>query len=57
VLDDAAELRRKAEACRRLADLSDNAKRKALWLERADNWEGLAIKAAKQSKPRNQMTP
>jgi hypothetical protein len=47
VFDDLAQLRRKAEACRRLADMSEDAKRKAMWLERADHWEQLAVKAAK----------
>ena len=35
----------KAEACRRLADMSDDGLRKTIWLERADDWEGLAKKA------------
>jgi hypothetical protein len=38
----------KAEACRRLADLADDEQRKALWIERADHWEQLAVKAAKR---------
>jgi hypothetical protein len=46
--DDPAELRRKAEACRRLADMSEAAERKALWLQRADEWEQRARKAEKQ---------
>jgi len=53
--DKAAELRMKAEACRRLADMSDDALQKAIWLERADDWEGLAKKAeraAAKRKPR-----
>lgn len=37
-----AELRRKAELCRRLADISDDADQKARWLERASDWERLA---------------
>jgi hypothetical protein len=47
VYDKAAQLRLKAEACRRLAELCDDAERGALWLERADHWENFAIKAAK----------
>ena len=45
----------KAEACRRLADMSDDGLRKTIWLERADDWEGLAKKAeraAAKLKPR-----
>jgi hypothetical protein len=45
--DQADHLRLKAEACRRLADLSDDIHRKLLWLERADHWERLAKKAVK----------
>lgn len=52
VFDEPAQLRQKAEACRRLADMSEDAARKALWLERADHWEQLAVKAAKQPRPR-----
>jgi hypothetical protein len=40
-------LRRKAEACRQLADVDQSAERKALWLKRADQWEQLAIEAEK----------
>lgn len=47
MLDEAAQLRRKAEACRRLADMSEEVERKVIWLERADYWEELAAKAAK----------
>jgi hypothetical protein len=43
-----SELRQKAEACRRLADISESAERKALWLKRADEWEKLAIEADKR---------
>lgn len=52
--DEAAELRLKAEACRRLADLAAAADpvRKALWLTRADQWNELADKAAKRSRRR-----
>jgi hypothetical protein len=34
-------LRLKAEACRVLADVSDNLTRKAHWLEQADHWQAL----------------
>jgi hypothetical protein len=46
--DDPALLRLKTEACRRLADMFVEAERKALWTERADHWEQLAIKAEEQ---------
>jgi hypothetical protein len=46
--DHSTELRQKAEACRRLADISESAERKALWLKRADEWEKLAIAAQKR---------
>lgn len=52
MFDEASQLRMKAEASRRLADLSDDAERKMLWLERADHWAQLAIKAAKQPQRR-----
>ena len=42
-----AQLRQKAEACRQLADTSENVMRKALWLDRADHWEQLAKEAEK----------
>jgi hypothetical protein len=45
-----AEYRRKAEACRRLADLSPEAERKAHWMEQATEWEQRAAKAAKRSR-------
>jgi hypothetical protein len=49
MLDEPAQLRLKAEACRRLADISDDrTERKALWLKRADDWEELARKAEKR---------
>jgi hypothetical protein len=53
--DEVAEHRLKAEACRRLADLSEEDARKALWIERAGRWEELALKArkAKRQKPFN----
>jgi hypothetical protein len=34
------------------ADIAEEARRKALWIERADYWERLAAKAAKQRRPR-----
>jgi len=45
----AADLRRRAEACRRLADMSDTEDRKSLWRQRADDWDqtcGQGCKAA-----------
>ena len=42
------EFRRKAEACRRLADTAEDQYRRALWIERAAEWERLAAKATKQ---------
>jgi hypothetical protein len=42
MVDEVAQHRLKAEACRRLADLCKDAKPKALWIERADRWEELA---------------
>jgi hypothetical protein len=49
MVEDSIALRRKAEACRQLADLDQTGERKALWLKRADDWERLAIKAEKQA--------
>jgi hypothetical protein len=37
-------LARKADACRRLADLVDDAERRMLWIERATEWERLAAR-------------
>jgi hypothetical protein len=45
--DEAAEHRMKAEVCRRLADLSQEAERKTLWINKAGYWEELAAKVAK----------
>ena len=46
--DDPAQLRLKAEACRRLAEIADDdAERKAIWTERANYWDQLARKAEK----------
>lgn len=44
------------EACRRLADLSGDAERKAFWLKRAGYWERLATNAAKRSPARKRKT-
>jgi hypothetical protein len=52
MIDDPAQLRLKAEACRRLADMAEDAQRKALWTERAHHWEQLAAKAAKRPQQR-----
>lgn len=55
MLDEPAQLRLKAEACRRLADIShDHTERKALWLKRADDWEQLARKAEKRQRTKKQ---
>jgi hypothetical protein len=43
--DDPAELRRKAEACRELAEMSDAPARKAHWIGQAQHREALALKA------------
>jgi hypothetical protein len=51
MLDDPAQLRLKAEACRQLADLTEDWERKAFWKERAEYWEELAVKAAKRPQP------
>jgi hypothetical protein len=48
VPDDSAELREKAEACRKLAGMFEEPERKTLWHERAAHWEQLAIEAGKQ---------
>ncbi|HEY1748284.1 MAG TPA: hypothetical protein VGG11_16150 [Xanthobacteraceae bacterium] len=50
MVDTQADHRMKAEACRRLADLTDDPQRKELWIERADYWERLAAKAPKKQK-------
>jgi hypothetical protein len=50
LLDDPTQLHLKAEACRLLADTSEDAQRKALWIERADHWEQLAATAASQQR-------
>jgi hypothetical protein len=48
VSDNPAELRLKAEACRKLAGMFEEPERKVLWIERAGHWEQLAIEAEKQ---------
>lgn len=50
--DSPSQLRMKAEACRRLADLADDVDRKDLWLKRADDWEQLAEIANAEARPR-----
>jgi hypothetical protein len=57
MLDDPAHLRLRAEACRRLADLEEDQQRKALWIERAEYWRELAVKAAKQGRPQKPPPP
>jgi len=47
--NDLGQCRRRAEACRRLIDLSNDPKRKALWAERAAYWE--VLEAEKQPQP------
>jgi hypothetical protein len=47
MFDDVTLMRAKAEACRRLAAIAEDASLKALWLARADYWEKLAVLAAK----------
>jgi len=46
----ADEYRRKAEACRRLADIFPETERKARWIQQANEWERLAADALKQSR-------
>jgi hypothetical protein len=46
------EYRRKAEACRRLADLALEAEGKVLWIEQASEWDRRAITVAKRSRAR-----
>jgi hypothetical protein len=45
---DPAQLRLKAEACRRLADLTEDSEHEALWQKRANEWERLATRAEKR---------
>jgi hypothetical protein len=51
----ADEYRRKAEACRRLADLSPETERKAHWIEQAADWERLSAEALKRSRRRQRV--
>jgi hypothetical protein len=46
----ADEYRRKAEACRRLADISRETERKVHWMKQATDWDRLAAEAVKQSR-------
>jgi len=46
---EADELRRKAEACRRLAAIAETNERRAIWLRQADEWERLAVRAAQRA--------
>ena len=46
---DAGELRRKAEACRRLAAMGETDEHTVAWLRRADEWERLAVGAIKEA--------
>ena len=46
---EAGELRRKAEACRRLAALGETGEHRAAWLRRADKWERLAVDATERA--------
>ena len=43
-----AALQFKANACRALAETSDSAERKAIWLRRAQQWDDLSLKAAER---------
>ena len=38
----------RADACRAVAETSDSAERKALWLERGQQWEASSLKAAER---------
>jgi len=49
-MDGSVDFRRKADACRRLAVTEDKAERKALWLNRAEEWERCAIDAETQQR-------
>ena len=48
----AAGLREKAEASRQMANMTDDAKRRALWDQRAREWDRLATKAGERSPSR-----
>ena len=43
-----AALRFRADACRTLAETSNSLERKAIWLQRAQHWEDLSLKAAER---------
>jgi hypothetical protein len=46
----ADEYRRKAEACRRLADLSPEMDRKSHWIEQATEWDRRSAEALEKSR-------
>lgn len=48
VANHTTELRRRAEACRSLAEASDAAERKALWRGRRAYWEEYTLKAVER---------
>lgn len=41
-------LRFRADTCRAIAETSDSPERKAIWLQRAQHWEDLSLKAAER---------
>jgi len=45
ITETSSDLRLKAEASRQLADMTEDAKRKAVWDQRAREWDRLATKA------------
>ena len=49
-MDEAGELRRKAEAFRQLAEIEASDEDRTLWLQRAADWERLAAQADKRAK-------
>ena len=49
-MDEVSELRLKAEACRRLAEIEASDEDRTLWLQRAEDWERLAAQADKRAK-------
>jgi hypothetical protein len=50
VKDNNGQLRLKAEACRRLADITGDEQREAHWFLRAEHWDELSAEAAKQQR-------
>jgi hypothetical protein len=52
-----AQLRLRAEACRQLAGMADDAQSKALWTERANHWDKLTAKAEKRRRSPRLGTP